>query len=46
MNNIPGGASDAILDKLHDFLKSIPGGLIVHAGMNDITKGKNLMNNV
>ena len=45
MNNIPGGTSDAILDKLDDFLKNKPDGLIVHAGTNDITKGKNLLNN-
>ena len=46
VNNIPGGTSDAILDKLDDFLKNKPDGLIVHAGTNDITKGKNLLNNV
>ena len=43
---MPFGKSDVILDKIDDFLENIPGGLIVHAGMNDITKGKNLMNNV
>ena len=36
VNNIPGGTS----------LKNKPDGLIVHAGTNDITKGKNLLNNV
>ena len=46
MNIIPGGTSDAILDKLDDFLENKPNGLIVHAGTNDITKGKNLLNNV
>ena len=46
VNNIPGGTSDFILDKNDDFLKNIPGGLIVHAAMYDITKGKNLLNNV
>ena len=46
MNNIPGGTSDAILDKLDGFLKNKPDGLIVYAGTNDITKGKNLLNNV
>ena len=45
-NNIPGGKTDAILDKLDDFLRNKPDGLIVHAGMNDISKRKNLMNNV
>ena len=46
VNNIPGGTSDAILDKLDDFLKNKPDGLIVHAVTNDITKRKNLLNNV
>ena len=45
-NNIPVGTSDAILDKLDDFLRNKPDGLIVHAGMNDISKRKNLLNNV
>ena len=40
VNNIPGGTSDAILDKLEDFLNYKPDGLIVHAGTNGITKGK------
>ena len=46
VNNIPGRTSGAILDKLDDFLKNKSDGLIVHAGTNDITKGKNLLNNV
>ena len=46
VNNIPGGTSDVILDKLDDFLKNKPDGLIVHAGKNDITKGQNPLNNV
>ena len=46
VNNIPGGTSDVILQKLDNFLKNKPDGLIVHAGTNDITKGKNLLNNV
>ena len=46
MNNVPGGTSDAILDKLDEFLKNKPNGLIVYAGTNYITKGKNLLNNV
>ena len=46
VNNIPGGTSDVILDKLDDFLKNKPDGLIIHAGTNDITKGKNLLSNV
>ena len=40
VNNVPGGTSDAILDKLEDFLSYKPDGLIVHAGTNGITKGK------
>ena len=46
VNNIPGGTSDIILDKVDNFLKNKPDGLIVHAGTNDITKGKNLLDNV
>ena len=42
----PGRRSDATLDKLDDFLKYKPDGLIVHAGTNDLIKGKNLLNNV
>ena len=45
VNNIPGEKSDAILGQLEDFLKSKPDGLIVHAGMKGITKGKNMLNN-
>ena len=40
VNNIPSGKSDAILYKFDDFLKNKPDGLIVHAGTNDIIKGK------
>ena len=46
MNNIPCGTSDAIANKLDDFLENKPDGLIVHAGMSDITKGKNQLNNI
>ena len=46
MNNIPGGTSEVILDKLDDFLENEPDSLIVHAGTNDITKGKDQLNNV
>ena len=46
VNKIPGGTSEAILDKLDDFLKNKPDGLIVRAGTNDITREKNLLNNV
>ena len=46
MNNIPAGTSDVILDKLDDFLENEPDSLIVHAGTNDITKGKDQLNNV
>ena len=46
VNNIPGEASDVILHKLDNFLKNKPDGLIVHAGTNNIAKGKNLLNDV
>ena len=45
VNNTPEWTTDANLEKL-DHLKNKPHGLIVHAGMNDITKVKNLLNNV
>ena len=45
-SNIPGGASDVILDRLGDFFKNKPDGVIVHADTNDITKEKNLLNNL
>ena len=46
LNNIPGGTSGDILDELDDFLKIKPDGLIVNEGTNDITKGKNILNNI
>ena len=46
VNNVPGGTSDTILKKLDDFLENKRDGLIVHTVMKDITKGKNLLNNV
>ena len=46
VNNTAGRTSDAILDELDDFLKSKPDGLLVHASTNDISKWKNLLNNV
>ena len=40
VNNIPGGTSDTILDKLDDYLKSKPDGLILHAGTKTLPRGK------
>ena len=44
--NFPGGRSEKILQKLDDIIEEKPGDLIVHAGINDITKNVNLSTNV
>ena len=46
MNNIPGGTSDTVLDKIEELVKCKASSLIVHAGTNDLKKGKNVLNNV
>ena len=46
VNNIPGGTSETVLDKIEELVKCKPSSLIVHAGTNDLTKGKNVLNNV
>ena len=46
MNNIPGGTSDTVLDKIEELVKCKGSSLIVHAGTNDLKKGKNVLNNV
>ena len=46
VNNIPGGTSETVLDKIDELVKCKPSSLIVHAGTNDLTKGKNVLNNV
>ena len=46
VNNIPGGTSETVLDKVEELVKCKPSSLIVHAGTNDLTKGRNVLNNV
>ena len=45
VNNIPGGTSET-LDKIEELVKCKPSSITVHAGTNDLTKGKNILNNV
>ena len=46
VNNIPVGTSKTVLDKIEELVKCKPSSLIVHAGTNDLTKEKNVLNNV
>ena len=46
MNNIPGCPSETVLDKIDELVKRKSSSLVVHAGTNDLTKGKNVLNNV
>ena len=46
VNNIPGGTSEAVLEKIEELVKCKPSSLIVHTGTKDLTKGKNVLNNV
>ena len=43
---IPGGTTETILEEVKELVKNKPDTLIVHAGTNDFTKGKNVLNNV
>ena len=46
VNNIRGGTNETVLEKIDELVKGKPSSLIVHAGTNDLTKGKNVLNNV
>ena len=46
VNNIPGGTNETVLEKIDELVKCKASSLIVHAGTNDLTKGKNVLNNV
>ena len=46
VNNIPVDTSKTVLDKIEELVKCKPSSLIVHAGTNDLTKEKNVLNNV
>ena len=46
VSNIPGGTCETVLDKTEELVICKPSSLIVHAGTNDLKKGKNVLNNV
>ena len=46
IQNLPGGASETILDEVDTLVADKPDCIIVHAGTNDITKGINSLNSV
>ena len=38
--------TETILEEVEELIKNKPDTLIVHVGANDLTKGKNVLNNV
>ena len=40
VNNIPGGTSKTVLEKIEELVKCKPSSLIVHAGTSDLTKDR------
>ena len=46
VNNIPAGTSKTVLDNIDELEKCKPSSVIVHAGTNNLTKGKNVLNSV
>ena len=44
--DFPSGTTENNLGKVEELLKNKPDTLLVHAGTNDLTKGKNVFNNV
>ena len=46
IKNFPSGTTENDLGKVEELLKNKPDTLIVHAGINDFTKGKNVLNTV
>ena len=46
VNNFPGGTSETILGKIDDIIKSKPDCLTAHEGVNDLTNGTKLLNQV
>ena len=46
IKNFPSGTTENNLGKVEELLKNKPDTLIVHAGINDFTKGKNVLNSV
>ena len=46
IKNFPSRTTENNLGKVEELLKNKPDTLIVHAGINDFTKGKNVLNSV
>ena len=46
IKNFLGGTTETILEEVEELVKNKPDTFIVHAGTNDLTKGKNVLNNV
>ena len=46
VNNLPAGTSATILENIDQLVKSKPDYVIVHAGINDLANGTNLLNRV
>ena len=46
IKNSPDGTTETILEEVEELVKNKSDTLIVDAGTNDLTKGKNLLNNV
>ena len=44
VNNFPGGTSATVLENIDQLVKSKPDCLIVHAGINDLANGTNILN--
>ena len=42
----PGGTTETILQEIKELVKNKPDILIVHARTSDMTKGKNMLNNI
>ena len=46
IKNFPSATTENNLGKVEELLKNKPDTLIVHVGINDFTKGKNVLNSV
>ena len=44
--NFPGGTTETILEEVEELVKNKPDTLIVQTGTSDLTKGRNVVNNV
>ena len=46
IKNFPGGTTETTLEEVEELVKNKPETVIVHAGTNDLTKGKTMFNNL